>query len=398
VSGTFEGVSVFVGPIIAGVVLALSEAWVVYAVMAVLLSISGVATVRLPRHAVPRSNLEPAGIVAGAIEGWRAMRVDHGASLLTLMIGMTNVVVGMLDVISVVLAFRVFSMGASGPGALSAAAGAGALLGAAASVVLVGRPRLFRAVLWGCLGTGIPICLIAISPTAVVAMFFLVCSGAAKAFSDVAGRTLLQRSVEEDVLARVFGLQEATMMIGLALGSIAAPVAVSLFGARGSVVAVGMLLPAFVLVALIPIRRMDLSASPGAGLDLLREVPLFRPLPPQVLERLSRDLVPLDVDAGRVIIGQGDEGDLFYIVSDGQVDVSVDGRSVATLGGGGFFGEIALLRDVPRTASIVAVTDVHLLGLSREAFLAAVTGSRRASHLADSVVEQRLEENRGQEQ
>ena len=187
------------------------------------------------------------------------------------------------------------------------------------------------------------------------------------------------------------------MMLGLAIGSISAPGIVSLFGPRGSLVVAGLLLPAIALLALPALRRMDMIAGPGRALELLRAIPLFRPLAPQIIERLSRDLVPLEAKEGDVIIRQGDEGDRFYVIEDGSVGIEIDGRRIADRGPGAFFGEIALLRDIPRTASVKALTDARLSTLSREEFLAAITGSRRARHVADAVIDERLQENRSLE-
>jgi CRP-like cAMP-binding protein len=100
--------------------------------------------------------------------------------------------------------------------------------------------------------------------------------------------------------------------------------------------------------------------------------------------------VPLRVDAGSVIVKQGDSGDRFYVVVEGEVDVEVDGARVSDLGPGGYFGEIALIRDVPRTATATARTDVVLYALEREDFLAAVTGHAPSEAAAENVASARL--------
>jgi CRP-like cAMP-binding protein len=100
--------------------------------------------------------------------------------------------------------------------------------------------------------------------------------------------------------------------------------------------------------------------------------------------------VPLRVEPGTVIVREGDAGDRFYIVAEGEIEVSQDGRVLSELGSGGYFGEIALLRDMPRTATVIARTPVVLYALDRDDFLAAVTGHPQSAEAAESVVASRL--------
>ena len=129
--------------------------------------------------------------------------------------------------------------------------------------------------------------------------------------------------------------------------------------------------------------------------ELLGMLPMFAPLPELALERVARQLVPVAADAGSEVIRQGDEGDRFYVIDDGRCDVLVDGRQVATLGRGEGFGEIALLRDQPRMATVVSQTPVKLYALEREAFLAAVTGHTESEEAADALIVSRLSSVRG---
>jgi CRP-like cAMP-binding protein len=119
---------------------------------------------------------------------------------------------------------------------------------------------------------------------------------------------------------------------------------------------------------------------------LLRSLPLFAP----IIERLASRLVPVEMVPGTTIVRQGGPGDGFYTVRDGEVTVSKDGCPVASPGQGDFFGEIALLRDVPRTATVTAGTSVRLCALERDDFLEAVTGHRQSAEVADTVTRVRL--------
>ena len=153
----------------------------------------------------------------------------------------------------------------------------------------------------------------------------------------------------------------------------------------------GAVLPVLAVPAWRSLRRIDDQlAAPGRALDLLRRIPIFRPLPPATIEQLASHVVPVRVAAGDVVIRQGEAGDRFYVVAHGEVEVDVDGRGGEVLGEGDYFGEIALLRDVPRTATVRARTDAELLALDRDEFLGAVTGSAESADAAHAVAAARL--------
>jgi MFS family permease len=397
-SGTLEGLSLFVGPVVSGALLVRSGAGAVFAVFAVTQALACALTIRLPHRHVPKTVGHRVSLVADARSGLRALRGEPGALLLIGMVGAQQVVVGMLDVLAVLLALDVLGMQQSGPGMLTAAAGIGTLIGAVGTVILIGRPRLAPAVFIGIVLTGLPLAVIGVAPSVALALVLLLVCGIGQAFFNVAGRTLLQRSVDDDVLSRVFGIQEGLMMAGLALGALLAPILVAVFGHRGAFVVAGLLLPFAGILTWGRLRSIDARALvPGAELRVLRSIALFQPLGPPVLERLSWNLVPLDVAGGTVVIREGDPGDRFYIITSGVAKVSVAGRAVATLGPGDYFGEIALLRDVPRTATVAAEGPLTLLALEREEFLGAVTGSPVAVEAADREASRRLEEHGGRD-
>lgn len=208
---------------------------------------------------------------------------------------------------------------------------------------------------------------------------------------DVAGRTLLQRVVPNQVLSRVFGLLEGLSMAALGVGSLLAPALVAAFGTQLALVLTGLLLSVLSLAVWRHLAEADFTtAVPAAELALLRSLPIFAPLPAPVIERLATDLATLEVAPGTVIIRQGHPGDRFYVVADGEVLVSIDDEPVRRLGPGGHVGEIELLRNVPRTATVRAQSKVRLYVLDRNDFLEAVTGNPASVALAEAVVADRL--------
>ncbi len=392
-STTVEGIATFLGPALSGVMLAAWGVASVFLVFGALSSASALLTVGLVvRGQAVRSGRDR--LLPAAIAGFREISADAGAALLVAMVAAQYVVVGLLDILAVVLAFDVLGLGDAGPGLLTSALGVGAVLGASASLALVGRRALAPALALGIALTGLPLALIAGVEVPWAAFALLAISGAGKAFFDVAGRTLLQRTVRAEVLSRIFGVQEAVMMAGIAVGAVAAPAAVAAFGPRGAFLIAGVLLPAVGLLAWFWIRRLDARAlQPGPEYAALAALPAFAALPQRALEQLSWATREVRVPAGQVVIREGDDGDLFYVVLQGSLRVTQGGRELRTLGAGAGFGEIALLRDTPRTATVTAVTDVELGAVDRDDFLLAVTGQPAARSSAEDVVDRYLAED-----
>jgi hypothetical protein len=203
--------------------------------------------------------------------------------------------------------------------------------------------------------------------------------------------TLLQRVTPPAVVGRVFGVLESILLVTVALGAAAAPALVSAFGARGALVVAGLFLPALVLPSFGALRRLDDAAAlTRPDVDLLQRIAFLASLPETMLERLAAGIERVQVPAGEDVVRQGETGDHFYVVAEGELGVSVDGAEIATLHDGDYFGEIALLRDVPRTATVRTRRDSTLLALERDDFLAAVNGYAPSLSSAEAVVGLRL--------
>jgi len=391
-STTIESVAFFAGPALGGLLLAATSTGVVFAAQAgtFLLSAFLVGRIRAePGEAEAEPGDEARGIVREALAGFRAIGTDSRLRLIVGLFAAQTFVAGALNVLIVVTALELLDLGESGVGLLTSADGVGGLLGAAAALVLVGRRRMASSFGVGLVLWGLPIALIGAWPTPAAALVLLAVVGIGNTVADVAGLTLLQRAVPDAVLARVFGILESLVLGAIALGAVVAPILVSGLGVRGALLAVGMFLPILTMLLWRPLRALDAVAAP-AGLELLRSQPIFAPLPAAVLERLASSLTPVSVTAGAEVFRQGDRGDLFYVVGRGEVEVLVDGRPSTRLGAGAGFGEIALLRDVPRTATVVATRDGELFTLERDEFIAAVTGHPASAEAADAIIAVRL--------
>jgi MFS family permease len=394
VAGWIESAGILVGPALTGVVLAFWGPGAVFAISAAVMLVVVPSLLRLLRRTSrPSAGADVAveSTFAQLTTGLRAVGGTPAARLLVLLIAAQDVVLGAFDVLAVVLALGTLGLGDSGAGYLNAAFGAGGVLGAVVTVTLIGRKRLAPPLLAGAFVTGVPFILLGAFPTAVGAFILLAVAGAGRIVFDVSGRTLLQRSAQPDLLSRTFALLEALSMASLALGSIMVPLLVALGGASAAVIAAGALLPVLAILRFRALRSIDSEATvPIVELSLLRSLNIFAPLPAPVLESLARSLVPERVAAGTVVTREGEPGGHFYAIGDGEVDISANGRHLATRGRREGFGEIALLKDCPRTATVTAMTDTLLYGLDKQPFLSAVTGHSPTADVAESVVRERL--------
>ena len=295
---------------------------------------------------------------------------------------------GCLNVLIVVAAFDVLDSGGEAVGYMTAAIGVGGLIGGLGAMTLGGK-RLAVSFGLALVFWGVPLVLIGPWPELAVAVVLLAVVGAANSVEDVAGFTLLQRLVSDQVLTRVLGVTWSLAMGGVALGSIAAPLVVEVVGPGTAFVVVGSILPLVTLAAYRRLTEIDRAVAPAPELELVERVPMFGPLSVAAKERVAANLVPLSADAGQVVIRAGEVGDRFYIVAEGELEVSAEGLQ-ATAAEADYFGEIALLRDVPRTATVTALVDSRLYALQREDFLAAVTGHEAAHAAGHALVDERL--------
>ncbi|MEO5851703.1 MAG: cyclic nucleotide-binding domain-containing protein [Nocardioides sp.] len=370
-SGTAEAAATFAGPLVCGALLAVWVPGGVALVMGVAMAGAALVTSRaLVRHDV----VAPLAAGPAAARGRaRAALRDPDARLMCALAGSVNVLVGMTDILLVVLALDLLGMSDAGLGLLNSALGVGGLVGAATSVVLVGRQRLAPALMVASAAAGASLTAAGLVPLEVAAFALLALSGAGKSFFDIACRTLVQRLLPDRMLAAVFGLQEALMMAGLAVGTLVAPLLVELAGPRVAFVVAGLFLPVSVLLLSSRLRRVDARTTvPADVLALLLQVPILAVLAPRLVERLALEAVRVEQPARTALVREGEPGAEFFVVGSGRVAVSHGDELVRELGPGGWFGELALLRDGPRTATVTALTPVVLWSVARDPFLASV--------------------------
>jgi len=352
------------------------------------LLVFGVTKDRRPEYVLEED--EVAGAFREVTRGARALFFHPALRLSSATMVLLFFFEGFIEVMVVVVALEMLHLQEGAVGFLNATIGIGAVLGAVGLAMLFDRGRLVAAIGGGSLLIGAATVLPGLAPHAATAYAGMLAIGIGFVFAEVATKTLMQRLGSDETFGRVIGALEAGRQAALALGSIGAVLLVELLHPEGALIAVGAFVPLFVTICWSQLRAHEI----GAPVDeeryrLLRRSSIFAPLPVATLERLSHDLRPVEIPAGEDVIVQGEVGDRFFLICDGEVEVFEDGAFRRNEGAGECFGEIALLHDVPRTATVRATQDTRLLALERDQFLLAVTGHRRSRQLAHRVSDER---------
>ena len=393
-SSTGEGVGTFVGPLLAGLIVAGTGSVAASLLVAVTFAAAAavVTGIRFESAADARGGVSSDRSARFRIaDAPRVLRRYPGATLIAGDFVAQTFVRGLLLTLIVVSSIELLGMGDAGVGLLNAVIGLGGLTGALGALGLSGGPRLTRVFTIALVGWGLPLLLIGAWPAAALALAALFVTGVSNAVLDVSGFTLVQRAVRNEDRVTMFGVMEGLFGVGLLAGSLAGPALVALFGVRGSLVIAGAILPILALATWRPIaRRTHRSPVVEGQLALLRQNPLFAPLPLTALDRLAESLVAVRYAAGDVVMREGDLGARYVLIEEGEVEVHTDGSPLGMCGPSDGVGEIALLRRVPRTATVIARTAVGGYSIDAASFLTAVSGPA-AGAAAEAVASNRLE-------
>jgi MFS family permease len=393
-SSTIESVSSFIGPAIGAALIAwvgVEAAFLANALSAVWLTVL-VASIRpIARYEDPASESsdEDEGEHRTALqEALAGFTTIFGSRDLRLVMGLYTVqtiIAGASAVFSIVIVVELLDTTAAGVGILDAVLGVGGILGAVLALVLAQRRRLAQDFGVGVILWGAPLLLVVASPEwapTLVAMFLI---GVGNSIVDINAITIIQRVTPDETMGRVFGALDSAVVGGMAVGAIATPLSIEAIGVRPTLAVIAALTAAATAAGWAGLRRIDQQFLPPRLVPLLRQVSFFAVLPEAMVERLAREAVEVTATAGSIVIEAGQVGDRYYVIETGEADVAG-----TVLGPGEGFGEIALLRDVPRTATVTARTDLVLQAITREDFLAAVTGHGDAAAEAEAVATARL--------
>jgi MFS family permease len=388
-SSIAQAVAQTAGPVLAAVLFSLTSSGVVLLAAVVCFAIAALADSGLPNtdKVAIRPQLGDRPVISA--RALAMIRAQPELRFATALLTTKYLGRGALYVLVVVVSFRLLHVGSSGVGWLTAAVGAGGVLGGIAAAGLVGRRRLATPLVFGLALWAAAFLAIALVPQLTVAIVALAGLGIGNSLADVAGHTMVGRTARDDGLARVYGVLEALRALAITAGAGVTALVVAVAGARSSLLAAGGFLAAGALVGFLR-RHVETAEPPTQNLELLRSNALFGWLAPVALERIAATLDPLELDEGSVLMHEGAGGDRAYLVADGELVAERDGREVGRIGPGDVVGEIALLYDSPRTATVRALTRTRMLGIGREEFLAAATGSAAARAASEDLVEGRL--------
>jgi CRP-like cAMP-binding protein len=337
--------------------------------------------IRAPRLRPSIGTERVLGVLARVRSGANALFIDREASELTVLSVLRSLVRGLWIALGVVAAETVLGLGRAGFGWLMAAAMGGAGLSLLLTSRLSGTRALVPWFAGGLLFCGVPVALIGLTATGGWAIGLMVVWGFGMALADAVGQALLFRVVPAPQISRASGAMESGKLLFTGVGSIVAPGILAVFGIRGALVAAGALVPAGMVILITVIRpsvlpRIQRRAERRTDvLELLARVPLFSPLRLEAIEAVAARLQPVEASTGTDIVThrQRDDGG-WYLVRTGELAVLIDGFEVQRIGPGASFGELGLLRDAPRTATVRALTPVSLFRLDRRAFLESVAG------------------------
>jgi MFS family permease len=383
VTGWILSVGLVAAPALAGLILSVASPGAVYAAGALCLVAAATLVFPLRTLAPPaaRSTGDASRLEAVRELGEATRAIVRGGPVTEVMLLLvaTFVTVGAFDVLAVTLAVGVLDLGGSGAAYLTALYG------------LAGRERIVPILLpTTCAGGAVFIVLglaISLGPALAAALL----GGVSRGLLEVCAITLLQRVTPTALLARMLAFKEGLTMAAWGFGSILVPALIALGGNRAALIGIGAIAPLIVLTRLRRLLLVDAAATvPVVAIALLRSMRLFRALPAYELEAVARAGTDLSVPAGTRVVTEGEYSDVYFAIADGVVEVTCDGRRLRTLSRGEGFGEIGLIRNVQRTATVTAMTDALLVSIERGPFITAVTGHPESLRQADAIIDELL--------
>jgi hypothetical protein len=385
-----------IGPALGGALLAVAGPDVAVAVAAVGFAIATglLRTIRDVHRGVdpgPEGRRGVSDGVRALVSGTFALGRTPGIRLVGALLLLDALLRGALAASIVVVAVGGLHSGGAGIGLLTGMPGLGGLVGVALAFSLLSQRRLSVSLSTAILVGGIGVSAFGLLPGVGAAALALVVVGGASAVADIAATTLLQRAVPRRDRTRVLGALEGLAEGAAGAGTVAASLAITAVGVQAATAVGGFVVAIAAVLAWLPVLRWERAAPlPGRELELARATPLFAPLPIDVVEEIAGRLVHVDYPAGSRLITEGEQGDALYLLASGSAEVRAGGRLLTTLHAGDAFGEIALLRKVPRTATVEAREAVCTFRLDAASFVAAVTGQADGLRAAEAVVEAHL--------
>jgi MFS family permease len=394
--GLLTDVSLFLGPLTAAGLIALSGPGAVMAVYAVVLITAGAITVGIDDRApetVPPTRIDLRELRAELLAGLRTLFDRPSVRTLVVLLFVAALAGGVVDVLVVSFAdLRLGDDGGSTAGLLAAGAGCGAVVGSVAASSLIGGTRSRWFLVAGGAAIAAPFALLGATGHLAAAVVLIAVVGAGQSMLAVAGSVAIQRRTPGDTLARVFGTVESAHLLAIAVGTISGAVLIDRLAIGDALRVVSLTLAVLLAGSIVWLVRTGADAPPPSAdvMERLSDDRIFALADLPTLERLAHGARTSVRQPGDAVTVEGQAGDEYHLLVSGEVEVTIGGEMVRTMGPGSSFGEIALLRDVPRTASVTCTTDVTLLSIQRDEFLEIVTGHPRRLATASELADQRM--------
>jgi MFS family permease len=373
--GQMNSVSFVFGPALGGVLALFGAPELAFVINGATFLISAAALLflRIPPREAPEQmeSEEQEGWLSETFAGFRFLfRENEGVlSALTVSFAGQTFVGGGIWTLFLVLS-EAYGLGTEGSGFLNAVYGAGGVVGGLTAGYLAFRIRLGPTVIWSTAATSVVFLLLGVSPAGVLPFVILFVVGVLDIMVDVTATTIIQTATPEKLLGRVFGAFEAAIIMTMLVGALLVGPLIEILGVRATTVVLGIVGLVIFLACLPRLRKLERVL--GVRM-FVRKVPVLSGLSHAVLEDLASRITLEKVPDEAVVVRQGEVGDRLYIVKDGEAEVVAQGEDgseteVATLSKNDYFGEIALLRDVPRTATVRTRGPMELYSLEREDF------------------------------
>jgi len=398
-SSTIESLAFFLGPALGALLVSTTSVQVVFLLNAATFLLSavlvwGIHPIAGPTPGDQEDDEEEAGPKEGMLAemagGFRHIARDRDLVMVAILVCTQTIVAGATAVFGVVIAVDILETGPQGVGIIDSVFGVGAIVGGFYAIGRSTRNRLAGDLALGTVLWSLPLLLIVVYPSPVTVFAAVILLGFGNPLVDVNFATIVQRLTPDAVLGRVFGAYEGALIAGMAIGSAITPFLIGRFGLQWALAILALVVGIPALAFIPRCLRLDGTLRAPEGTALLRGISIFSPLSPVKIESLAGSLTTETASAGTAVVREGDVSDRFLVIVSGRVEVTQDGEHVRFEGPGEFFGEIGLLRDVPRTATVTAIEDTTLYSLAREDFLDAVRGVDESLAAADDVVMRRL--------
>ncbi len=397
-NSTIDELVVIAGPAVGAVLLLVASPAAVFGVNAASFVLSAAIVSRISTRSQPVDVTEEgsAGPLKQMMVGVRTIVDLAAARTLVAYSVLVSFVYGTDTVLFVGVSEHRLGTGNEGFGYLLAGLGAGGVLAAGAVNRLAGSRRLGSIILAGAIGYSLPTALLSVVHAPALAFVIQVFRGSSTLVVDVLAVTALQRSVASDQLARVFGVFFAFVLGAIALGTVLTPPLVSGLGLNGALWTMAVA-PAALAVAGYPaLRSIDRdTAARTAQLEpkvaLLEGLGIFANASRPILERLAAAAETVEFRPGTVIVGEGDPADALYALADGEVQVSARGegggpeRPIRVMTAPSYFGEIGVLENIPRTATVTALGECRCERIDGDTLIDALTASPASSSLMENA-------------